>query len=367
MSGRPGTRLAGSPPAPARTIAAVHRVSESTEDEARYVRLNRNERLGPLPEWFVDQVRVSLSSDLLTGYPVAEPLHRRLAASLDVTEEQVLLTPSSDAAIKALFHAYVEPGDAVVMLDPSYAMYAVYAQMFGATCRKACFERSGKLDLDALSDLVAPGVRLVMLANPNQPTGTLLPEDAVLALAVRAAEVGALVAVDEAYFEYAGQTVLPLAAERPNVVVVRTFSKAAGLAGLRIGYVAGPAAVVDAVSRVRTVHDVNSVALLCAELVLAHPEVASDYVGEVKAGAALLAERALALGLTPRPVATNFMVIEVAHRCEPAALVERLLDRGYLIKGPFRARCLEDCVRVTLGPPELMAEFAAELEQVLAD
>ena len=346
-------------------LADVQRGGEPTSDLRPCVNLDRNERLEPLPEWFLESIRESIDSALFTRYPIPDELRRMLAAHLALQEAQVLLTSGSDAAIKALYHAYIRPGDAVVMLDPSYAMFEVYARLFQARAVPVPFTPACQLDPQLLFDSVVPGVRLVMLANPNQPTGTLLEEAQLRRLAERTEAVGSLLAVDEAYFPFSRTTVLPWVNQFPHLVVIRTFSKAAGLAGLRLGFVAGNPAILVNLSKVRSAHDVNSMSLLCATHLLQHPEVIDDYAAQVEAGRRFLTERVRALGLTPLPSATNFMLIRVAPRCEPAELVARFRRRNYLVKGPFSAACLLGCIRITLGPEKLMKEFAEVLAELV--
>lgn len=361
------TTVGGGSPPPNELLRSLVRLPEPGEEAAGFVRLNRNERLEPLPEWFLERLRGLVQSELLTGYPVADRLYAALAEWLELDRSQLLLTPGSDAAAKAFFHSYVEKGDRVVMLDPSYAMYGVYAEMFGAEPVKVAYDRSDGIDVERVLAAIEPGVKLVLIANPNQPTGTLMAEDDVLAVARRALDVSALVAVDEAYYPFSGATVLPRIRELPNLAVARSFSKAAGLAGLRIGYVAASAPVIDTLFKVRSVHDVNAFAMSCAAELLAHPQVIDDYVAHVQAGQALLRERAEALGLGVAPSYANFVLLDVADRCEPAQLVERLRERGYLVRGPFSAPALARFVRVTLGPPELMAGFCDVLADVLGE
>ena len=140
-------------------------------------------------------------------------------------------------------------------------------------------------------------------------------------------------------------------------IVFRTFSKAAGLASVRIGFAAGHQDVIANLFKVRTVHDINSLALLAASLVIDEPRIIEDHVRIVEAGGRLLAEEVGKLGFEPLPTHTNFILIRVGHRCSPAWLVERLSQMGYLVKGPFTSPCLADCIRVTLGPPDLMKAF----------
>ena len=350
---------------PQPAIADLHRVRDPGSDHHRYVCLDRNERLSPLPPWFTEKVRSRISSDLLTQYPYQNEFLSLLAQKVGLPENMVLLASGSDAGIKALFQAYVGAGDRVVMLDPSYAMLPIYAQMFEARTVRVGFGGDLVVNEESLLEAVVAGVRLVVLANPNQPTGTLLGQETIRRVTVRAAEIGALVAIDEAYYPFSDETVLPLIKDHPNLLVLRTFSKASGLAGLRIGWVAGESEIVRNLFKVRSAHDVNSAAMLCAGLILEHPEIVNGYKAEVKEGARVLGERARQLGLFPLPTHTNFLLIRVAHRVDPRRLVETLKALGYLVKGPFESPCIADCIRVTLGPPELMLQFARCLESAL--
>ena len=350
---------------PIDALAGVQRIPEGGRERAGYVPLDRNERLSPIPEWVVEILRNGVESSLLTGYPMLEDLYEDLVRTFGVPRDQLLLTAGSDAAFRALHHAYARPGDRIVMLWPSYAMYPIYARMFGAEPIQVPFPVDLSLDVDSLLAAITPDVRMVLLANPNQPTGTKLSEDALGAVISRAGASGALVAIDEAYFPFSHSTILPWLADNPQLVVTRTFSKASGLAGARIGFVAADPDVIGNLYKVRSAYDVNAFAALCARTMLAHPQIDSDYVVEVDAGRDVICQRARELGLDPLPGETNFQLIRVRDTIEPAVLVERLRERGYLVKGPFSARCLSDCVRVTLGPPRLMAEFCDALNSVL--
>ena len=353
-------------PSPVPGLIGLYRMRDPGSEVKQFIALDRNERVAPLPSWFLEKLRDSLESALMTSYPITDELYRKLSLKLDLPQEQFLLTTGSDAAIKALFQAYVRPGDKVVMLDPSYAMYAVYAQMFQAEACKIPFNDKLELDPSRLLDSIVPGVRLAIIANPNQPTATILSDDILLRLAERAAEHKALLAIDEAYYPFHPHSLLPKIKEFPNLLVTRTFSKAAGMAGLRVGLIAGHADVIANLFKVRSAHDINSFAAMCASHIIDCPEVVEDYVSQVNAGADVLAKRASELGLIPLPTPTNFMLIRVGHRCAPDLLIDKLRESGYIVKGPFGSSCLADCIRVTLGPPEIMASFANTLADVLA-
>jgi histidinol-phosphate aminotransferase len=332
-------------PVPNAALSPVQRVREGGRERQGLVGLDRNERLSPLPDAVLDELREAIGSDLLTRYPSTDELYDELAAFFEVPRERLLLTPGSDAGVRALHHGYVRAGDSTLMLSPSYAMYPIYGRMFGAEPVEIAFAGDLSLDTDALLDAVRPGLRAIFLANPNQPTGTRLPDEVLGELVARAEAIGALTVVDEADF---------------------TVSKAWGLAGLRAGVVCAAPEVIRTLYKVRSAYDVNGAAVLALRTFLAHPEVATDYVAQVDAGRELLAARLSALGLEALGAGTNFQVFRVAPRADPGELAAALEQRGFLVKGPFSMPCLAGCLRATLGPPELMQRFADALEDALA-
>lgn len=353
-------------PAPIDTLASLERPRPDESNRRGAVALDRNERVGPLPPWFLDEIRRAVDDQLLLSYPAVHELEAELAEVTGVPRERLLVTSGNDPAIKALFQGYVRPGDKVVLLDPTYARYRAYAAIVGAQPIGVGYDRDLTLDVEALLAAVQPGIRGVFLANPNQPTGTVLDESVLRAVLDQTAAAGTLVLVDEAYTYFSPETTaLPLLDEYPNLAVARSFSKA-GLAGTRIGFLAAHEDVVQNVYKLQTAGEVNGFAILCARRLLAHPEVATDYAAEVAEGRTVLARRARELGLIPLESRANFTQLRLGPDHDTAALVEALRRRGWLVRGPFREACLERCVRVTLGPPPLMEEFADALADALA-
>jgi histidinol-phosphate aminotransferase len=356
-------------PRPVDGVHAVQRAAEGGREREGLHALDRNERLEPLPEAIVQELRAAVTSELLTTYPTVDRLYDDVAAALGVPRERILLTPGSDAGVRALHAAYVRPGDTTLSMDPSYAMYQVYGRLFAAEPRTVVFSAGPdgpQIDDSALLEAIDAGPRVVLLANPNQPTGTMLAPELLREAIERAARVGALVLVDEAYHPFTDFTVLPWVAEHPNLLVSRTYSKAWGLAGLRAGVVVADPEVRAQLYKVRSVYDMTALSATALAIVLRHPEVATDYVAAVGAGRALLAGRARALGLRPLESPTNFLVIDLQGRDDPERLAAALSQRGWLIKAPFSHPSLVGCIRVTLGGPELMERFADVLQEVLA-
>src|SRR6266700_224083 len=185
----------------------------------------------------VREVLGSISAGALTRYPEREPIEAIVAAHLGLPSAQLALTNGVDEAIHVLFEAFLDDGDELLLPVPTYTMYEVYAS---ATDARVIATQSGddlQFPFERLLDAITPRTKIVAIANPNSPAGSVASREQIVEIARRAAQ--AIVLVDEAYFHFHGETVMDLVGVQPNLVVARTFSNAYGLAGLRVGVAAG--------------------------------------------------------------------------------------------------------------------------------
>ena len=352
-------------PAARPSLHKIERLVDGGRERDGFIGLDRNERLSPLPEAFLQRIRDAVTSDLLTKYPATDRLYEKLGSHLGLDRSQILLAPGSDGVFRAVFDVYGAPGGTVVAIDPSYAMYEVYAGIAGMDFVKVTVGSDLTVNVDELLEAIDEKVQLVCVANPNQPTGAEMAEADLKAVVDRAGEVGALVTVDEAYHPFSRYSALPWLADAEHLVVTRTFSKAWGLAGLRVGLAAGAPEVLGNLGKVRSAYDVNGMAARTLELALDDPQIAADYVAEVEEGRVVLVERSRALGLRPFNTTTNFVPIGLEDRAQPTAVVAKLRERGIIVKGPFSHPALAGCIRITLGSAELMSQFAEQLGPAL--
>jgi histidinol-phosphate aminotransferase len=303
----------------------------------------------------------SLDSEALARYPEREPVEAEVAAFLGIDASQVLLTNGVDEAIHLLCSTYLEPGDEAIIVVPTFAMYAIFA---GAEGARAVQVPSGENFAFALEDLlsrIGPRTRLIALANPNNPTGTAVPCDVLLRVA-RAAPHAAVL-VDEAYFEFYGETILHHTARPANLLVARTFSKAYGLAGLRIGILAGDAAQITMVRRVASPYNVNAVALAVLPEALRDQEYVEHYVSEVQRGRELLQQELKALGLRYWPSRANFVLVHVGPAY--AEFIRALRTHGILVRDRHTDPACDGCVRLTVGSLEHTQTLIVALREVL--
>lgn len=346
-------------------LKSIHRMSERMPERRGRLHMDMNERVMPFEPSVYATLLAQIRPELLCHYPDASPLYERLSRHLRVAEDQLYVTPGSDAAIRLLFQAYLRPGDRVVFPEPTFAMYAVYSKVFQAQARTVAYAKGHGLDVHALRSLLATRPRILAVANPDQPTGSVVSREALRELSSAARDSDTLFIIDEAYYPFYPETAVDLVREFDNVAVLRTFSKVGGLAGLRVGYLVANPEVVDAVSRVRGSFEVNTIAIEIASYLLDHPEITADYLRQVEQGREVLKDMAAALGLGFPACPANFQLLQFPAAGSTAGLAGDLAAHGYLVKGGFSAPCVSDCIRVTLAGPELMRQFRRDCEALL--
>jgi histidinol-phosphate aminotransferase len=303
----------------------------------------------------------ALDAEALARYPEREPVEGKVADFLGLDAAQVLLTNGVDEAIHLLCTAYLEPGDEAIIVVPTFAMYAIFARAEGARVVQVPSGENFAFPLGDLLSRISPRTRLIAVANPNNPTGAAVACEILLKVA-RAAPQAALL-VDEAYFEFHGKTVLNSTARPANLFVARTFSKAYGLAGLRIGILAGDAGQMTMVRRIASPYNVNAVALAVLPEALRDQDYVEHYVTEVQRGRSLLAHEFENLGLHYWPSRANFVLVRIGPGY--AEFVQALRARGILVRDRNTDPGCEGCVRLTVGSQEHTSTLICAVREVV--
>ena len=308
----------------------------------------------------------SFSAEQLAKYPEREPVEALAANFLNVEPAELLLTNGVDEAIHLLCQTYLEPGDEALLVVPTYSMYRIYAAAAGAQIVTASLNKDFSFSREAAIGWITDRTRLIAIANPNNPTGTAAPPHELLEIARRAPAAAML--IDEAYFEFYGQTMLDYLPQVPNLFVARTFSKAYGLAGLRLGALMANSAQMAALRRLASPYNVNAVALACLPEALADQDYLEEYVVDVIAARARLETHLRAAGISFWPSRANFVLLRVgASAVDAARFVDRMRQRGILIRDRSSDPGCEGCVRITLGPKEQSDRLLAALQETFEE
>jgi len=310
----------------------------------------------------VREVLGRISAGSLTRYPEREPVEAIVAAHLGLAPAQVALTNGVDEAIHVLFEAFLEAGDELLLPVPTYTMYQIYASATDANIVPVQADESLAFPSERLLSAITPRTKIVAIANPNSPSGSAATRDRLLAIANRAPH--AVVFVDEAYFHFHGETVLDLIGAVPNLVVARTFSKAYGLAGLRLGLLAGPVEILRWVRRVLSPYSVNSLALACLPPALEDSAYLDWYVSEVLAARAEFEAAIDRAGLRRWPSRANFILVEIGPR--HAEFVRFMRAAGVLVRDRSSDPGCCGRVRITIGTREQMRQASVALHETVA-
>ncbi|HEX5034957.1 MAG TPA: histidinol-phosphate transaminase, partial [bacterium] len=297
-------------------------------------------------------------------YPLPQPmaLKRRLAAGLGLKPAQVELANGSNVLIQALILATALKGR-VLVLDPTFSVYEIEAKLFGNRVIKAALpEPDFAFPLEKILALIRKRrPNLIFLANPNAPTGTLFPAEALQEVVKRAS---CLVVVDEAYFQFSGATLLPALKKNPNLVLLRTFSKGFGLGGVRIGYLAAAEKVAENLSKILMPYCLSALSETTAHFVLDHAEHFEGAVAQVLAerDRLLAAMRALPK-IQTFDTAANFILFRVRSA---KACFAHLLKAGILVRDVSSHGSLKNCLRVSVGLPQENQAFLRALSAYLS-
>ncbi len=347
-----------SPYVPGRPIEEVER-----ELKLRAVKLASNENpLGPSPLG-VEAARKALAD--AHRYPDGGGyyLRERLAARLGVEMDNILIGCGSTELIDIAARTLLNHGDEGVTAEGSFPMYYISIRAAGARLVEVPL-RNYAFDLEALARAVTPCTKLIYMANPNNPTGTMFTADALDDFLVRLPE-GVVVVLDEAYYEYVERADYSRSVERVRqgrkLVVLRTFSKVYGLAGLRIGYAVGPAALLAEMNKVRSPFNTSGVAQAAALAALDDTEHVRRSMESNRAGLRQLGLGLAALGVSYVPSAGNFLLVTLASDARP--MTDALLQRGVIVR-PMGWMGFPNAIRVTVGTREENEKFLSALAEV---
>jgi histidinol-phosphate aminotransferase len=299
----------------------------------------------------------------LTRYPERGSVEAIVADSLGVAPAEVLLTNGVDEAIHVLCQAFLDRGDAMLLPVPTYSMYEVYGSAAEARMDAVLASDGFRFPLDAMLAAIHERTRLVAIANPNSPTGATVPRDAIITVAESAPQ--AIVLVDEAYYHFFGETVLDLIGKIPNLVIARTFSKAYGLAGLRLGALIAAEETMQWLRRVISPYSVNQLALLCLPAALEDRAYLDWYVAEVKSARRELAQSLTEFGLEHWPSEANFILTRIGP--QHGAFVKAMRTRGILTRDRSADPGCDGLVRITVGTREQMRQARTAIESSLKE
>ena len=343
---------------PRKAVARLPQYHPPLEGRAGKVRLDFNENTVGCAPAVVRALRRTLDAGGLSCYPEYEEARETLAKYFGVSAQELLMTNGIDDAIKLICDTFVDPGDELVIPAPTFSMYHFFQAVAAGKTTLVPYDHKMRLPATSLIKAVTRRTRWMALANPNNPTGALIAQGDLRAILRAAPKV--VVLVDEAYFDFSGETVLPWIHEFSNLIVARTFSKGFGLAGVRLGVLIGNPELMGLLRRAHAVFPVNTLALISALEAIRQEDYVERYAATVRANRQWLCRRLEKMRISYVPSAANFVFARVGEGAPEIA--RRLREQGILVRDWECDPRLRRYLRLTVGTNAQTRRLARQLE-----
>lgn len=340
-------------------IDAVDRSSDEEIDRTNFIRMDKNERIIDFPAEFIEKIRARIGGHILTAYPNVAEVQKLIAAENEVLPDQVFLSAGSEYSIKSILETFLEPGKNIVVHQPGYAMYPVYARLMGATVKSLSFSKSLKLDIRDVFDLIDKNTRLVVLENPNGFIGAEFQRDEIDEVAKYCLEREIALVVDEAYFYFSEITCLELLPDYPNLIITRTYSKAFGLAGVRVGYCMAQASTMELIRKSRPMHEISGFACEVVKLMHGSMSLLRAYIREIGENSRFFVDELSRLGIQAMSLPTNFILAALPVHLDE----EYFREHKILVRRPYQEEFLKGYTRITVGSKVHIGRFIEIVEQ----
>jgi histidinol-phosphate aminotransferase len=326
------------------------------------LRLDFNESLRCAPKEVIRDVIDYVKKERLNVYPEYGDLEGRVAGFFGVRRGQAMLTNGSDQGIDLMFRTYVDPGDEVIIPSPSFAMFYQWAGVAGAKVKRVSYGGDMSFPAEKVLKSIGKKTRMIILCNPNNPTGTPINPVDIERILKKAG--GKAVLVDEAYYEFNGETVLPLLEDYDNLFVARTFSKSFGLSALRIGCLLTSRGNMADLLKVRGPYDISMISKAAVSSAIRNIEPVREYCREVveKSRPYLLSELER-LGVKYYPTSANFVLVR--FRGDSGDIAGALKKKGILVRPQSGHPLLRNTVRITIADLKSTRELVRALRQIL--
>lgn len=329
-------------------VTDIERIKSGEKTRLDKIRLDKNERISPFPDEFWREVLGSMTQELVQACPETWPLYQKLSSFLSLEMGQLLLTSGSEMAIRSCIEGFVPPGGKVIYPEPTFAMVPVYCDLYRADRCPVGYDENLDLKTDYLMDCIDPDTRLVILANPNSPTGTYVPNNIIEIILDKTLELMIPLLIDEAYYGFCRHTAYDLLGRYPNLIITRSFSKVTGMAGLRVGYAMGQADLISVLEKFRPMYEVNSVGILFAMKALDNWHIAEAYGKETIEGREFLIGFLKGCGFPVVDTETNFIHVDFGSKKEE--ILNRFDAKGILVRGMLNIEGYENFTRISVGP-----------------
>ena len=350
---------------PRRAVIEMQEYKPPTSDRTNSLRLDFNENTVGCSDNIINSVR-KIKRDMLSTYPEYTKLRKELAKYCKVKADEIIATNGTDEAIKTIIETYIENGkDEIIIPVPTYAMFKFYAQLNEAVINEITYNEDLSFPAEQILGTINYKAKIIVLVNPNNPTGTSINAKDIIKIIEKAKRYNSIVLMDEAYYQFCGKTSIPLIKKYDNIFITQTFSKAFGLAGLRLGYIISNKNNIKIIQKVLSPYSVNIIAAISASTALKDANYIKKYVTEIRKSKKILYKELDNLGMKYYKSDANFVLVKIGAKA--AEFCKKLRKKGILVRNRSSDQLLNGCVRITLGTIRQTKQLIREMQQIVKE
>lgn len=339
-------------------IHKIQRAEYINYSRLNFIRLDKNEKIDSFEKILIKKLKKKINSNILSSYPEVSGLINLVSKNYKLKKKNLLLTAGIDGALKIIIESFTKHKDKVIILNPTFAMTKIYCNLANLKIININYDKDLKLNVKKLIDNIKKKPQLVILSNPNSPTGTVIEDKNIVKILKITNKINIPLIIDEAYFEFYGKSLLNYIKKYENLFILRTFSKAFGIAGVRVGFIASSKKNIDYLKKFKPMYEVNSIGIILAEMILKNKKIVNSYVKRC-----LISKKKIFNFLNKKKInfkdtKTNFILVEkkkikkkIFEECKRKKILisERIYFNKYL--------------RFTIGPFSKMKLFVSILKK----
>ncbi|MDA7715349.1 histidinol-phosphate aminotransferase family protein [Pelagibacteraceae bacterium] len=342
----------------------INRIRGPIKTRFNKVRLDKNEKPDKHISNLIKKIKKNIKHEHLTAYPETEILYKAISKKLKINKESIVLTPGSDAAIKNCLDLFTEKNDKIITIDPTFAMVDIYSKIKRVKQIKIKYNEKLNLDYKKIYKTIKnEKINLIILANPNSPTGTAIPKKILFRILKLCLKKNIIVLIDEAYYGFYKFTMIKYINKFSNLVVCRTFSKAYGLAGCRVGFLAANKNLAGRLYNLRPMYEINSLGVMIASEILKKNIFVVKNLKDQLDGKKYLIKELKKLKIHYLDGHANFIHINLGNKKSKAE--KTFFKNNILIRGGLNISGYNNFLRVSLGPQIMMKRVVKILKNIL--
>lgn len=331
----------------------IFRKKHQPQSRMSKLRLDKNERVSPFSKKFLQNFKKKINSEDFTKYPELNNLYKLVSKKLKISQDNMLLTSGSDIAIRTCFEVFTRPNSEVITISPTYGMVDVYAKIYLTKQKKILFDENLNIKIEKIIKKINSRTSLVVIANPNSPTGTIFNQNDLVRLIKKAREYNTYVLIDECYYDYSKITIVNKIIKFPNLIVCRSFSKS-GLAGIRAGYLLSNKINISRLSKFRPMYELTSLSAKFLDYSLRNYKIFQQYINDVLNSKKYFCNKLKLLNLKFYESHANFILVEFDTRNKKKLILKELKKNNILVTDETVFPGNKQIIRFSIGPKKYM-------------